>query len=72
MPDRFERKLARLPAGARADLLRVLTAPSDVRADVVRQFHERGHEDMTELLTILEAGEWKRQAVIAALRNLED
>ena len=34
----------RLPPGARADLLRVLNSPSDVRADVIRQFHERGEE----------------------------
>jgi hypothetical protein len=31
------RQVSRLSVGARADLLRVLTAPSDVRADVIRQ-----------------------------------
>jgi hypothetical protein len=30
--------LKRLPAGARRDLLKVLLADSDVRADLIRQF----------------------------------
>ena len=36
--------VAELGPGARRDLLRVLTSSSEVRADVIRQFHERGNE----------------------------
>lgn len=67
----LECHLLALTAGARADLLRVLTSPSHVRADVIRQFHERGHEDMVELLVLLEEEEWKQQVVIEALLELE-
>jgi hypothetical protein len=66
----WEANLAELPPGARRDLLRVLTSPSNVRADVIRQFHERGAEDMVELLVLFEEEEWKRQGVIDALRRL--
>jgi hypothetical protein len=38
--------------GARRDLLRVLTSTPNVRADVIRQFHERGADDMVELLML--------------------
>lgn len=63
--------LARLPAGARADLLRVLTSPSNVRAHVIRQFYERpGGRDMAELLMDLEQDDFNRAAVIEALRQL--
>ncbi len=61
--------LADLPPEARADLLRVLTSPSNVRADVIRQFHERGHHDMVETLTELEADELLRLQVIEELRK---
>jgi hypothetical protein len=67
----WERILAELPLGARRDLLRVLTSPSNVRADVIRQFHGREDEDMVELLVLLEEEEWKRQAVIESLRKLD-
>lgn len=43
--------LRHLPSGARRDLIRVLMSPSNVRADVIRQFHERGDEGMVEVLT---------------------
>jgi hypothetical protein len=52
----------------RRDLLRVLTSPSNVRADVVRQFHERGKDDMVDVLTELEADPELRAQVVAALR----
>jgi hypothetical protein len=56
---------------ARAELLRVLTSPSDVRADVIRQFHERpGGQDMAELLIYLEEWEWARQAMIEKLERV--
>ena len=45
------RKLERLPAGARRELLRVLLAESDVRADLIRQFYER--EDTRNLAEVL-------------------
>jgi len=47
--------LVHLSAGARQDLLRVLTSPSHVRADVIRQFHERGEDGMVDVLSDLEA-----------------
>lgn len=62
--------LRRLPPGARQELLVVLTSPSKVRGDVIRQFHERGSEDMVELLVLCEEEEWRRQAVIEALERL--
>jgi hypothetical protein len=63
------RRLRRLSPGARADLLRVLTSPSNVRADVVRQFHERGKDLMVETLAELEADELLREQVVALLRG---
>jgi hypothetical protein len=47
------RHLLDLSPGARADLLRVLMSPSNVRAKVIRQFHERGDEGMVEVLADL-------------------
>jgi hypothetical protein len=63
------RLLRRLPAGARADLLSVLTTPSNVRADVIRQFHERGDAGMAEALIDLEADDFARAQVVDALRQ---
>jgi hypothetical protein len=62
--------LRRLPTGARADLLRVLESPSNVRADVIRQFHERGDAGMVEVLSDLEADDLLRLQVVDALRRL--
>ena len=59
---------ANLPLGARRDLLRVLTSDSRVRADVVRQFHERGDEGMVEVLTELEADDVLRMRVTTILQ----
>lgn len=61
-----------LPDGARADLLRFLMSPSNVRADVIRQFHERGDAGMVEVLSDVEADEFARGRVILLLRELED
>jgi hypothetical protein len=58
-----------LPDGARRDLIRVLMSPSNVRADVIRQFHERGDAGMVEVLTELEADELLRWQVIDVLRD---
>lgn len=60
---------AQLPAPARRDLLRVLTSDDRVRAHVIRQFHERGHEGMVEVLAELEADELLRLQVVGELRN---
>jgi hypothetical protein len=65
------RRLSSLPPGARADLLQVLISPSNVRADVVRQFHERGDDGMVEMLSDLEADDLMREQVILLLRQAE-
>jgi hypothetical protein len=59
-----------LPEGARRDLLSLLTSSSNVRADVIRQFHERGEAGMVEVLVELEADELLRLQVIEVLRQL--
>jgi hypothetical protein len=64
--------LGRLPAEARRDLLRVLTSPADVRAGVVRQFHDRGVSGMVEVLAELEADELLREQVVPLLRTEQD
>ena len=65
--DRF---VAELSLGARRDLLlQVLTSSSEVRADVIGQFHERGSEEMAEVLIALEENEAARQAMIEDLRG---
>lgn len=66
------KRLSRLPPGAGADLLRVLTSPSNVRADVIRQFYERGDDGMVEVLSYLEADDLIRLQVIEALRRIAD
>jgi hypothetical protein len=67
----FQNRLRRLPAGARADLLRVLTSPSNVRADVIRQFYDRGDEGMVAVLVELESDVLLRLQVIDALRQVD-
>jgi hypothetical protein len=61
-----------LLSSARNDLLRVLTPPSRVRADVIRQFHERGNDGIVAVLTELGADELLRLHVIDVLRNAEE
>jgi ACT domain-containing protein len=51
----------------RRELLRILTSPSHVRADVIRQFHDRGKDAMVEVLIELEVDELLRLQVIDAL-----
>jgi hypothetical protein len=60
--------LGRIPPGARVELLRVLESPPDVRAHVIRQFHERGL-DLAEVLMDLEEDDLMREHVIEALRR---
>jgi hypothetical protein len=50
---------------------RVLTSPLNVRADVIRQFYERGDTGMVEVLSDLEADEFIRLQVIDALRRFD-
>jgi hypothetical protein len=64
-----QRILAQLPPGVRDELLRVLISPSNVRADVIRQFHDRGL-DLAEVLMDLEEEEEVRADVIATLRAI--
>ncbi len=68
MSDPIER-LSKLTKSVRRDLLRVLTAESDVRADVVRQFHERGDDDLVDVLTDLEEDDVLRAQVADVLRQ---
>lgn len=68
----FWEDAARLAGGlgppTRRDLLRVLTSSSEVRADVIRQLHERPDgQEMAELLIFLEEWEWARQGMIEDL-----
>ena len=54
-----------LGPAARRDLLPVLTSLSDVRADVIRQLHERPDgQEMADLLIFLEEWEWAGQGMI--------
>jgi hypothetical protein len=65
-------RIGSLPRGVRADLLRLLECPSNVRADMIRQFHERGTESMVGVLTELEADDLLRLQVIDALRKADE
>jgi len=57
-----------LGPAARQDLLRVLTSPSEVSADIIRQLHERPDgQEMADLLIFLEEWEWARQGMIEEL-----
>lgn len=70
--DEITRRLAAIPPRARRDLLRVLTSPSNVRADVIRQFYEREEvRDMAEVLMDLEEDEVVRAAAVEELKRLD-
>jgi hypothetical protein len=57
-----------LGPAARRDLLRVLTSPSEVRADIIRQLHERPEgKEMADLLIFLEEWAWAREGMIEEL-----
>jgi hypothetical protein len=67
-----EARLRRIPPGARADLLRVLESDAHVRADVIRQFHERpGGHGMAEVLMDVEEDDLVRFRLIALLRDID-
>ena len=62
-------RLHQLPLEVRRELLSVLQSPSRVRADVIRQFHER-HLDLAEVLMDLEEDDMLRADVIEMLERL--
>jgi len=65
------RVLRKLPAGARVDLLLVLTSPSNVRADAIRRFCERPDgRGLAEVLMDLEEDDLMRAAIVDLLRHL--
>jgi hypothetical protein len=64
-----DQSFQRLPDGAKRELLRVLESNDVVRADVIRQFYERGDSGMVEVLSHLEADEVLRFRVIGELRR---
>jgi hypothetical protein len=67
---RINRRLSRLPVGARRELLRVLNSPSETRADLIRQMHERPiTRDLAEALMDLEAEPLLRLQVMEALKD---
>jgi len=69
---RLHDALDQFAPGARADLLRALTSPSDVRAERIRQCFERPDtRDLAELLIDLEEDDFVRAAVVEALRRME-
>ena len=65
-----EARLRLLSPAAREELLMVLTSGAQVRADVIRQFHERG-ADLAEVLMDLEGDDLLRRQVVDALRYLD-
>lgn len=60
-----------LPQDVRRALLSVLTSRSDVRAEVIRHFHERGEDGLVEALIELEADPLLRWLVVGALESAE-
>ena len=67
------RKFAKLSEGAKKELLRVLTAESRVRADVIRQLFDRPDtRDLAEVLMDLEGDELLRDSVVRLLPIMED
>jgi hypothetical protein len=57
-----------LGPAARRDLFRVLTSPSQVRADFIRQLHARPDgQEMADLLIFLEEWEWAGKGMIEEL-----
>ncbi len=65
-------RLAALPPGARRDLLRVLLADPEVRANLIRHFYEREDaRNLAEVLMDLESDDVLRVEVIGLLQELE-
>jgi hypothetical protein len=69
--DELRDLLMGLGPGVQRDLLRVLTSPSHVRADVIRQFYERPDKrGWAEALIDLEEDDFARAAVVDVLEEL--
>ena len=62
-------RLDKMTKAIRRDLLEVLTAEPAERADLVRRFHERGDDDLVEMLTDLEDDEVLREQVVEVLQG---
>jgi hypothetical protein len=67
------RRLARLSPAVRRELLMVLRSPSHVRADLIRQMHERDDtRSLADVLIDLEADELIRFQTIQLLEELDE
>jgi len=67
---RIQRRLDRLPLGARRELLRILASPSHVRVDLIHQMYERPEtRDLAEVLIDLEAEPMLRLEMMEALKD---
>jgi hypothetical protein len=65
--------LSAIPAGTRRDLLKVLLADSEIRADLIRQMYEREDtRNLAEVLMDLESDDVLRVTVIGLLDQLGD
>ena len=65
---RINRHLARLSPGARQELLQVLSSPSHVRANLIRQMYERPDtQGLAEVLMDLEAEPQMRMSAVEVL-----
>ena len=60
-------RLQKMTKAIRRDLLEVLTAEPAERADLVRRFHDRGDDDVVEMLQDLEDDEVLREQVVDVL-----
>lgn len=62
-------RLEKMTKKIRRDLLQVLTAEPADRADLVRQFHERGDDDLVGMLNDLEKDDVLREQVVDVLKG---
>ena len=62
-------RLEKMTKAIRRDLLEVLTAEPSARADLVRRFHERGDDDLVEMLKDLEHDDVLREQVVDVLKE---
>ena len=62
-------RLDKMTKAIRRDLLEVLTAEPAERADLVRKFHERGDDDLVEMLKELEDDDVLREQVAEVLQE---
>lgn len=63
--------MAQLPQDVRRALLRFLTSPSDVRADVIRRLRGRGEDALVGSLVELDADASLRCEAVQALESAE-